>query len=462
MRVLLIAYNNDSYIHWFPQGLSYIASVLLNNGHEVQIYNQDKFHYPEEHLTDYLNKNKFDVVGVGIIAGYYQYRRLLKLSDAINKSNNRPFFILGGHGPAPEPEFFLNKTQADVAVIGEGEVTIVELLDALAHNRPLTEVEGVAFREAKNIVVNKKRSLIKDIDKIQFPAYHLFPIDYYRLLRLPHATNSDFVMPVLSSRGCAFRCNFCYRMDEGVRLRSKEGIVEEIRLLKKNYGITYINFSDELLMVSKARTIDLCENFISAKLNIKWSCNGRLNYAKPEVLNVMKKAGCVFINYGIESMDDRVLKNMKKVLDVRMIKEGVEATLRAEISPGLNIIFGNIGDSKETLGKGLKFLLKYGDGAQMRTIRPVTPYPGSELYYHAIEKGFLKDCEDFYENKHLNSDLVAINFTEMSDEEFHRCLLDANKSLIKDYFQKKSSSTVKQAEKLYMELDTDFRGFRQS
>lgn len=462
MRILLAVYDNDSYIHWFPQGLAYIAAVLKKNGYEVEIYNQDKNHYSDDHLTEYLNKNKYETVGVSVIAGYYQYRKLLRISDAINKSKHRPSYIIGGHGPSPEPEFFLKKTQADVAIIGEGEETIIELLEAIHTKRSLAHVRGIAFREGNKVVVNERRALIKDVDSIPFPAYEMFPIDYYRLLRMPHATNSDFVMPVLSGRGCTFECNFCYRLDAGFRPRRNESIIEEIQLLKKNYGITYVAFSDELLMSSISRTVSLCEDFIKAGLNIKWDCNGRLNYAKPDVLKLMKDAGCVFINYGIEAMDNQVLKNMKKGLTTEQIIKGIEATLAAGISPGFNIIFGNIGDNRETLNNGVEFLLKYDDGAQMRTIRPVTPYPGSPLYYHAIEKGLMDDCEDFYENKHTNSDLLAINFTDMSDDEFHRCLLDANSKLFTNYFNKKLLNTIKQSEKLYLERDSNFRGFRQS
>ena len=104
-------------------------------------------------------------------------------------------------------------------------------------------------------------------------------------------------------------------MDEGFRPRSNEGIIEEIKLLKRDYGITYIAFADELLMSSKERTISLCNDFIKYKIDVKWACNGRLNYAKKDVLNLMKKAGCVFINYGIEAMDDQVLKKYEQVSD---------------------------------------------------------------------------------------------------------------------------------------------------
>ena len=143
----MVVYDNDSYISWFPQGLAYLASAARNAGHEVTVYQQDIYHWPDSHLTNYLNKNYFDVVEVSTIGGYYQYHKLLLLSEAINASNNRAEFkyTIGGHGPASDPEYFLRKTGADVVGIGEGEITFVELLDAFAGKRTLESVDGIAY-----------------------------------------------------------------------------------------------------------------------------------------------------------------------------------------------------------------------------------------------------------------------------------------------------------------------------
>jgi len=461
MRILLVAYDNDLSLHGFPMGLAYIAASLLKRGCHVEIYNQDKHHYPEEHLTYYLNKNRFDIIGVSFIAGYYQYRKILKISEAINNSKQRPYYIIGGHGPTPEPEFFLKKTQADIVVMGEGEETIIEILDSVGDAGALSEIEGIAYRKDEDFYVNPRRSLIKDIDNIPFPAYELFPIDYYKL-RIPHYSPPNaFSMQMISGRGCTFKCSFCYRMDKGFRPRSSESIIDEISMLKQHYQITDIIFADELLMSSIDRVVHLCENFIKAGLNIRWSCNGRLNYAKPEVLKIMKKAGCKLINYGVEAMDDEVLKNMNKNLTVGQILRGIEATKKAEIAPNINIIFGNIGDNKDILNKGVDLIIKYEDGNLFRTIRPVTPYPGCPLYYYAIEKGLLKDAEDFYENKHQNSDLLTVNFTDMTDKHFYKCLLDANNRLIINYSTKKMETLLEEAKKLYLKKNINFRGFRQ-
>jgi len=462
MRILLVAYDNDSYISWFPQGLAYIASVCLKAGHEVKIYNQDVYHWPESHLADLLDKEHYDFIGVSACGGYYQYRKVLKISEAINNSKHRPFYVLGGHLAAPEPEYFLKKTMADAIVIGEGEITVINLLEALEHKKLLNSVNGIAFLENGQCIKTPRQELIADIDNIPFPAWDLFPIDHYALLRMPNMKNSERSMPVLSGRGCTFKCNFCYRMDQGFRGRSAESIVDEIKTLKDKYAISYIIFSDELLMSSTQRTVELCESFIKNNLNIRWDCNGRLNYAKPDVLKLMKKAGCVFINYGIESMDEQALRNMNKALTVKQIINGIENTLAAGISPGFNIIFGNIGETAESLRLGVEFLLKYDDHMQMRTIRPVTPYPGSPLYYYAIENGLLKDCEDFYEHKHVNSDLLSVNFTNLSDEDFHRLLYEANLKLISNYYSAILKNTDDVLQNLYIQKNSAFRGFRHS
>ena len=463
MKILMVVYDNESYISWFPQGLAYLASAARNAGHEVSVYQQDIYHWPDEHLTYFLDNNEFDVVEVSVIGGYYQYQKLIKLSTAINASKNRHKFkyTIGGHGPASDPEFFLRKTHADVVGIGEGEITFVEMLEAFQGKRELASVDGIAYFNLENEYIRTKpRELITNIDEIAWPAYDLFDMTYYTLLRLPNISPNERCIPMLSGRGCIFKCNFCYRLDKGFRPRGAKSIIEEIEFLKETYNVKYIAFSDELLMSSRERTLELCQAFIDANLNIKWDCNGRLNFADIDVLQKMKEAGCVFINYGIESLDDETLKIMHKGLTKKMIIKGVENTLKVGISPGLNLIYGNINEPLSAIEDAVDFLLKYDDHAQLRTIRPVTPYPGTELFDYAIEKGLIKDTEDFYEHKHLNSDLLAVNFTQYSDEEIYDALYKANMKLINRYQQVQGKNMENTCRDLYMNRNINFRGFR--
>jgi radical SAM superfamily enzyme YgiQ (UPF0313 family) len=410
-----------------------------------------------------LTDNKFDLIGLGVVGGYYQYQKLLKISDAIHKVPEKPLFIIGGHGPSPEPEFFLRKSGADAVVIGEGEITAPLLLKAFEEERDLGGVKGIAYlNEDDSLVITERQPLIQDLDSIPFPAYDLFPMNHYALMREPNIERSERCLPIMSSRGCPYRCNFCYRMDPGYRLRSPQNIVKEMRYLIDEYNIHFFAFIDELFMVSPKRTRELCHAFIEADLDIHWSCNGRLNVVKPDLLELMKRAGCVFVNYGIESVDDQALEAMNKKLTVEQITKGIEDTLAIGLSPGFNIIWGNIGEDASTLEKGVEFLLKYDDHSQLRTIRPVTPYPGSDLYYIALERRLLKDVEDFYENKHLNSDLVAVNFTDLTDDEFHKCLLDANTRLVDNYYRHIQGRIRETMEDLYLKSDASFRGFRQT
>lgn len=213
-------------------------------------------------------------------------------------------------------------------------------------------------------------------------------------------------------------------------------------------------------MNSKKRTVELCQAFIDAKVDITWNCNGRLNYADIPTLEKMKEAGCVFINYGIESLDNATLHVMHKCLTREMIIEGIENTLKVGISPGLNIIYGNINEPLSAIDDAVEFLSKYDDHCELRTIRPVTPYPGSELFEIAKEKGLIKDTEDFYENKHTNSDLLAVNFTQHSDEEIYAALHNANMKLIDKYIEHTKNKMKKTCENLYINRDANFRGFR--
>jgi len=460
MKVLLIAYDNESEISFFPVGLAYIASSIRTGGYYVTIYNQDVYHYPEEHLTQFLDDNNFDVIGVGACGGYFQYRKIMSITNAIAKSKHTHFVVIGGHLVSSEPEYFLRKFHCSAICIGEGERTIVDLLNALQSGNSLKEVQGIAFLENDGFIQTEHRPVIQDLDEIPEPAYDLFPIDHYALFPAVNAKSTDRFMPVLSGRGCTFTCNFCYRMDKGFRPRPAESILREIAFLQKEYNITYIDFCDELLMSSEKRTLELCKSFIDSNLKFRWRCNGRLNFAKPEVLEYMKKSGCVFINYGIESVDDVALRKMRKALTVEQIITGIENTLAVGISPGLNIIFGNIGENQECLDKDVEFLLKYDDHAQLRTIRPVTPYPGSPLYDYAIKNGFIKNCEDFYENKHTNSDLLTVNFTDMTDDEFYAALPKANKTLLYSYVEKLKQRNISLLDSLYVTLDKNFRGFR--
>ena len=129
MKILFVVYDNESPRNLIPLGSLYVATYLKNNGYtDLSFYNQDVYHYPEVHLTEYLTRNEFDVVALGFVAGYFQHRKILAICEAINKAKPRPFVVLGGHGPTPTPDFYLRTTEADAVVMGEGELPFLNLI----------------------------------------------------------------------------------------------------------------------------------------------------------------------------------------------------------------------------------------------------------------------------------------------------------------------------------------------
>ena len=272
-------------------------------------------------------------------------------------------------------------------------------------------------------------------------------------------------MPILSGRGCKWNCTFCYRMDPGFRPRDPVAVIEEMRYLYRKWKINHFQFSDELFMSSRERVHAFCEEILYQNVQKwwKWDCNGRLNYADPETLEIMKRAGCNYINYGCESLSQEALNKMKKGLTVSQIHRGVENTKKARILMGLNFMWGNYGDNYESLRKAVGFLKRYDGVSELRTIRPVTPYPGSPLFQDARDKGLLDSCEDFYERKHTNSDLCTVSFMGgISRWDAHSALANANAELVSAYHQRCATATNKAALRFYGGLTDpeEFRGFR--
>lgn len=450
MRILLIVYDNGSYIPFPPLGPMYLTAVLEQAGHQVDIFHQDVTHAPSSALTRYTNVSNHDVVGLGFQAGYYQYAKAKEIAEAVNASIRRDKFkfILGGHGPAAAPDFFREKLGADCVFVGEALLSILEYMRGGMKERTI------------------KSGTLVDPNHFPRPAYDRFPMQIYRLLRLPTSKRTDFCFPVLSGSGCKWSCTFCYRMDKGFRPRSASITLDEILDLWTKHDINHFQFADELFMSSRSRVQEFCAELIRARGygylpdSFKFDVNGRLNFAQPDILQIMKKAGCEYVNYGIESMDPQVLKNINKGLTPEQITEGVENTLKAGMVPGLNFMWGNIGDTAKSLDLAADFIIKYNTGHELRTIRPVTPYPGSPLFKEALNRGLVDSVEDFYENKHVNSDLFSCNFMDIPTDEAHRLLYKANLRIMRHHYEARRMQVNQEAFDFYEGFNKSFRGFR--
>ena len=440
-------YQDDNY---FPLGPAYMAAVLKKNGVEVSIYCQDVFHYTNEELAEFLEKNDFDLICVGFISARFR-RTIEPLCAVINKHKKNAWLVLGGVGASPMPEYVLEKTKADIVAIGEAEETIVEILKYKLEGKDPSQIKSIAYRGKDGIAINERRRPIIDLDSIPFPEWSLFPMKrYISCLTLFGADKDDKTLGILTSRGCFNRCNFCYRMEKSIRFRSVANVVEEIKILRKRYGVSFFQMQDELFNFPKKRIFEFYEELKKEGLKIKYSCNARVDVFDAEVAACLKDSGCKFLNFGLESADQNVLNLMKKNATVEQNVKAVETAKKVGIGVGLNFLWGNKGDSADSLRKNVEFIKKYNTYDQIRTMKPPTPYPGCELYYEAIKSGLLSGPDDFF-NKFKNSELLTVNFTDMPKDDFYKLLFEANKELIVDHFQH-TTKDMASAEKLIQDF----------
>lgn len=250
-------YQEDNY---FPLGPGYMAAVLKKNGAEISTYCQDVFHYTNEELSDFLEKNEFDLICLGFLAARFK-RTIEELCGAINEHKKNAWLVLGGPGPSPIPEYVLEKTKADIVVIGEAEETIIELLKCKLENKDLSQIKSIAYQSKNGVVITERRKPIFDLDSIPFPEWSLFPMERYTTcLQLFGAGKDDKILGILTSRGCFNQCNFCYRMEKGIRFRSVANVIQEIKTLKEKYGISFFQMQDELFNFPKNESLIFMKN----------------------------------------------------------------------------------------------------------------------------------------------------------------------------------------------------------
>lgn len=283
----------------------------------------------------------------------------------------------------------------DIGVIGEGELTLIQLLNALRNTLPLGGINGIIYRDNVSLKITAARMYIEDIDTLPFPAWDMLPeiTKYYqqsaaRIDRLPNIS-------LVSSRGCPFQCIFCARNVFGnvTRTHSAEYILKMIQYLKTRYKIKSISFEDENFVIYRKRLIEFCNRIIDEKINITWDCASNVNAVTPEILSLMKKAGCWQINYGIESGSQRILDFIKKNVKLGDITRTLQMTKDAGIQTKGYFIIGHPTETLESIQETITFIKAIPlDVFQMSFMIPL---PGTELYSIAHHYGaFENDWEN--------------------------------------------------------------------
>ena len=373
-----------------PLGVAYIAAMLEKDDHEVKIIDGPAwatvFGYDFSDLKNDIKNFNPDVVGVSASTSQIEHaKKTIALVKSINKDC---VVILGGTLISADPKALLGFPDVDFGVYGEADLTFSEILKVVEKKQPVEGMEGVIWRDNGDVKFLKPKVII-DLDQVPMPARHLLKMEIYRpspanFRRIPATT-------IMTSRGCPYQCIFCSRPTEGTAFRahSAERVVDEIEHLVKTYGIRDIQIFDDTFSLIPSRVEKICKGIIERKLDVWWNCMTRVDKINPELLALMKKAGCYEIGFGIESGSDRILQFIKKATTTDLVRKGVKMTQEAGIDVRGFFMIGFPTETKEEILQTIEFAKELDvDVAQFMVS---TPFPGTEMWEIAKSNGTISD-----------------------------------------------------------------------
>jgi anaerobic magnesium-protoporphyrin IX monomethyl ester cyclase len=353
-----------------PLGLAYMAAVLTESNYEVKIVDlnvsQDQQSIPD---------NNWDLVGITLDTSLYykgmEYARMLK-------SKGTKVVVGGPHASFMADEI-LGNGSADFVVRGEGEHTILELVNALREGGKLEQIKGLSYLSDNQVVHNANRTYSDDLDTLPFPARHLLDMDKYRTSKLGTRT----ITSILTSRGCPYQCSFCASSKlAGTfwRARSVESIIEEIQFVKDTYGYRAFAFVDDNFTLNPQRVIDLCKEICKRGWDVHWWCFSRVDtiVRNPEMVSLMYEAGCRSTYIGIESRNQETLDFYNKKISADISREAISILKNNKIEMTASFIIGALNEDKEMVEDTLRFAKSLNPNTVSFTI--LTPYPGTDLF----------------------------------------------------------------------------------
>lgn len=400
-----------------PIGFGYLSAVLKRAGHFVTVLNLSHIDYAtDEDLIRAIRSSQPDVIGTGGMSfSYKTLRKLLHLSkvacpDAIT--------IVGGMAVTSQPDVVFGGLGGDIAVIGEGEETVVELMDVLATGGDLSGVRGIMYRDEKtgSPVTTLPRPLVQDIDSLPWPDYEGLDMDNFVNLNgntdgggLVFSHHDDpRMVPIMTSRGCPFKCTFCcYELVETkYRDRDLDDVMAEIEYLIDRFNINTLFISDDLFSPKKSRLLDFCERV--KPYNLNWQCSLRVKPLERETLEIMRDSGCKTVAFGIESASPDVLLSMKKKITVPDINETLKTAYDVGMGFAGNLIFCDPAETGETVKESLQWFTE--NPKYVIRMAMVGFHPGTVIYRDAVAQGHIKDKIKF-----LESGEFEINVTDIPD-----------------------------------------------
>ncbi len=420
-----------------PLGLAYVAAALRAAGHDVTgvdalaegVHQYSRVRWHRRALLHGLRIDELvaridpraDVIGVSCMFSV-EWPVTEELLATVRAAFPRALIVLGGEHVTACPEFTLDTCRAaDVGVLGEGEETIVDLVDAYGSGRDLADVAGIVYRRTDGTVVRTApRARIRDIDEIAPPDWNVFPVEPYVENALTHGANLGRSMPILASRGCPYRCTFCsspLMWTTRWSARSPSAVVAEMKGYMRRYGATNFDFYDLTAIVKKSWIVEFCRLLIAEQLDITWQLptGTRSEAIDEEVAGLLYASGCRIISYAPESGSPAELARIKKKVDPDRMAASMRGARRAGLVIKTNFVFGFPGSSWREVGETFGFLARLAwIGVDDVNTFPFSPYPGTELFDELRAAGKLHLDREYFENLLAYNDPEhSVSFTEL-------------------------------------------------
>ena len=364
-----------------PLGIAYLASVLKQEGYDIEVLDSIAEGYTSDDLRDFLLGKDYNIIGISTYTPDWHIvrknmsliRELLPASKIVVGGPHVNSMIKIGLGK----DLFEESGCLDVAAYGEGEQTLLEITRAIAEKKAFDNISGILWKDDHgDIHVNRQRELIKDINTIPFPALELLPLSKYQ--RTPSSYKKTPVRSILTARGCPYSCVFCDRGAFGasVRKRAVDNVMREVDRLVIEFKAKELRIWDDVFTMDEKLTVQICNEL--KKYNLIWSCNGRVNMINQNMLKAMKAAGCWSIDFGIESGNDRILKVINKRFTSSKASESIRMAKKAGIEVRAFFILGFPEETIETIQDTINFALS--NDIDYATFYLPQAYPGTKLY----------------------------------------------------------------------------------
>ena len=395
-----------------PLGILYVAAYIrARSAHSVEILDCIAEKISSAEIADIVRKSKPDLVG--LTAMTFTMIDVLKAAKAVKGANPNIIVALGGPHPYLYPEETIAFEDIDFLVQGEGEETFLELINSINDKRELSSVKGIVFKADNNIIQTEQRGFIQDLDCLPYPARDMTDIRKYNSI----LSSSRFATTMITSRGCPFKCSFCLRphLGKAFRARTPQNIVNEMETCI-GMGIREFLIYDDTFSVDINKSKEICRRIIKRNLDISWDIRSRVDTIDEELLLLLKKARCNRIHYGVESGSNRILNILKKGITTQQAEHAVEKTRKSGIASLAYFMIGSPGETREEALKTIDFAIKLNPDFAHFTI--FCPFPGTELYALALDKGIIK--EDTWRRFSSNPDIdfkPPLWIENMSEEE---------------------------------------------